>query len=132
MNGETALKFVRSRHAEGDEGTDIAREARQQKVISAIKNKVLQPKVFLSIKKVSSLVSIAEKYVETDIDFPTAGTLGRYALGNIKNVTQESFPQELLVVPQTSPIYDNLYVFIPKAGNGQWEEIQNWFSSLLK
>jgi LCP family protein required for cell wall assembly len=98
MNGETALKFVRSRHSKGDEGTDIAREARQQKVITAIKNKVLQPKTFLSIKRVSSLVSIAEKYVETDINFPTAGTLGRYALNNIKNVTQEAFPKDLLVV----------------------------------
>jgi LCP family protein required for cell wall assembly len=131
MNGEKALKFVRSRHAEGDEGTDIAREARQQKVIEAIKNKILQPKTFLSVKKVSSLVSIAEKYIETDIDFPTAGTLGRYALDNVNNVTQVAFPQELLVVPPTSAIYANLYVFIPKAGNGQWEEIQNWYSSLL-
>jgi len=131
MNGETALKFVRSRHAEGTEGTDIARESRQQKVIEAIKNKILQPKTYLSVKKVSSLVSIAEKYVETDIDFPTAGILGRYALSNIKNITQEAFPQELLVVPPTSAIYDNLYVFVPKVGNGQWEEIQKWFSSLL-
>jgi len=132
MNGETALKFVRSRHAEGDEGTDIAREARQQKVISAIKNKILQPKTFLSVKKVSKLVSIAEKYVETDIDFPLAGTLGRYTLSNIDNVTQEAFPQELLRVPSTSAIYDNLYVFIPKAGNGQWEEIQSWFSDAFR
>ncbi len=132
MNGETALRFVRSRHAEGTEGTDIAREARQQKVVEAIKNIVLQPKTFLSVKRVSSLVSIAEKYVETDINFPVAGTLGRYALGNIKNITQEAFPQGLLVVPPTSPIYNNLYVFIPKAGNGQWEEIQNWVSLLLK
>lgn len=132
MNGETALKFVRSRHAEGDEGTDIAREARQQKVITAIKNKMLQPRTFLSIKKVSALVSIAEKYIETDIDFPLAGTLGRYALANIKNVTQEPFPQELLKVPPTSAIYGNLYVFIPKAGNGQWEEIQGWFGEILR
>jgi LCP family protein required for cell wall assembly len=132
MNGETALKFVRSRHAEGDEGTDIAREARQQKVIMAIKNKILQPKTFLSIKKVSSLVSIAEKYVETDINFPTAGTLARYTLGNTESVTQKAFPEDLLVVPPTSPIYGNLYVFIPKVGNGQWEEIQGWFSDTLK
>jgi LCP family protein required for cell wall assembly len=131
MNGETALKYVRSRHAEGDEGTDIAREARQQKVIAAIKNKVLQPKTFLSIKKVSALVSIVEKYIETDIKFPLAGTLGRFALGDVKNITQEAFPEDLLKVPSTSPIYNNLYVFIPKAGNGQWEEIQNRFKSIL-
>ena len=41
MNGELALKYVRSRNASGDEGTDIAREKRQQKVIEAIKEKIL-------------------------------------------------------------------------------------------
>jgi len=33
MDGGAALKFVRSRNAEGDEGTDLARIARQEKVI---------------------------------------------------------------------------------------------------
>src|SRR3990167_5619174 len=47
MDGETALKFVRSRNAEGDEGTDLARSARQQKVIAATKDRVLKPDVFL-------------------------------------------------------------------------------------
>ena len=41
MDGQTALNFVRSRHAEGSEGTDFAREKRQQKVIEAIKNKLI-------------------------------------------------------------------------------------------
>lgn len=41
MDGQTALNFVRSRHAEGSEGTDFAREKRQQKVMEAIKNKLI-------------------------------------------------------------------------------------------
>jgi LCP family protein required for cell wall assembly len=41
MNGETTLKFVRSRNAEGDEGTDFAREKRQQQVILALQKKLL-------------------------------------------------------------------------------------------
>src|SRR3989344_5042167 len=40
LDGPTALKFVRSRHAQGEEGTDIARDRRQQLVISALKQKV--------------------------------------------------------------------------------------------
>lgn len=131
MDGETALKFVRSRHAEGDEGTDIAREARQQKVIDAIKNKVLQPKTYLSIKKTLALLSIAEKYVETDIDFPTSGILARKILEGVDNISQNTFPEDLLVVPPTSKAYDNLYVFIPKAGNGKWEEVQAWFTWIV-
>lgn len=128
MNGETALKYVRSRHSEGDEGTDIAREARQQKVIQAIKDKVASPRTYLSTKRVLSLLSIANKYVETDIDFPTAGVIARGVLENINNVSQMKFPEDLIMVPKTSAIYDNLYVFIPKVGNGNWEDIQKWFT----
>ena len=47
MDGETALKFARSRNAEGDEGTDFARAARQQKVIEALKDRIL----FLRLKR---------------------------------------------------------------------------------
>src|SRR3989338_10907046 len=41
MDGQTTLNFVRSRYALGSEGTDFAREKRQQKVIEAIKNKLI-------------------------------------------------------------------------------------------
>ena len=128
MDGTTALKFVRSRHAEGDEGTDIAREARQQKIIGAIKEKVLKPRTYLSIKNIKAFITIANKYIETDMDFPTAGTLARIALRNIDNISQHSFPEDLLIVPPNR-LYNNLYVFIPKAGNGNWTEIQKWFAS---
>ncbi len=132
MNGETALKFVRSRHAEGIEGTDTAREARQQKVIDAIKKKITDPKVYLSLKIDLSLLNIVNKYVETDIDLPTAGILARKALDGSKNVSQNLLPEDLLINPPINETYDNLYVFIPKAGNGRWGEIQNWFRTILK
>ncbi len=131
MDGETALKFVRSRHAEGDEGTDIAREVRQQKVIEAIKNKITQPETYLSTKRILALITITNKYIETDVDLPTAGIIVRKALENSENISQENFPEDLITVPKTSAIYDNLYVFVPKAGNGNWSEIQKWFSSKL-
>lgn len=129
MDGETALKFVRSRHSKGDEGTDIARVARQQKVIRAIKNKISEPKTYLSIKRVKAILSVANKYIETDIGIPTIGVIARKVLENIDSVSQENFPEDLIKVPPTSNIYNNLYVFIPKAGNGNWEEIQGWFFS---
>lgn len=131
MDGETALKFVRSRHAEGPEGTDIAREVRQQKVIDAIKNKILQPKTFLSIKNIKALFSIADKYIETDISLPTAAVLARKTLDNMNNISQNTIPEDLLTVPPTSKTYDNLYVFIPKEGNGNWGEIKTWFTSTI-
>lgn len=41
MDGETALKFVRSRHGEQD-GNDFGRSARQRKVVLAVRDKVFQ------------------------------------------------------------------------------------------
>lgn len=132
MNGDTALIFVRSRHAEGIEGTDIAREARQQKVIDAIKNKIMDPKVFLSPKVDLAMLNILKKYVETDIDGPTAAILGRKMLQGDKNINQYLIPDNLLINPPINKTYDQQYVFIPNAGNGKWGEINNWFKSVLQ
>lgn len=132
MNGETALKFVRSRHAEGVEGTDIAREARQQKVIKSIENKIVSKDVLLSPEKISNIFRVAEKYIETDMNLPTAGTLARLAYESRDDISQNILPEALLVNPKPTKEYDNLYVFVPKAGNGKWEEIQNWYSSLIR
>jgi len=40
MDGDTALKYVRSRHGTNGEGSDFARSKRQQKVILAVKEKL--------------------------------------------------------------------------------------------
>jgi LCP family protein required for cell wall assembly len=132
MNGEKALQFVRSRHAEGIEGTDLAREDRQQKVIDAIKNKISKPSVFLSPKVEIAMINIFKKYVETDIDLPTAGFLVREALIGRSNIKQYVLPLGMLANPPVSKLYDNLYVFIPAAGNGDWQELNKWFYQILK
>jgi LCP family protein required for cell wall assembly len=47
MNGDRALKYIRSRHSNDDQGTDIARGKRQQQVISSIFDKLANPKYLL-------------------------------------------------------------------------------------
>jgi LCP family protein required for cell wall assembly len=49
MDSSTALKYMRSRHSEDDQGTDDARAQRQQLVLQALANKlttIRDPKVF--------------------------------------------------------------------------------------
>ena len=132
MNGDTALKFVRSRHAEGVEGTDQAREARQQKIVDAIKNKIMKPGVFLSPKVDFAMLGILKKYVETDIDGPTAAILARVSLRDDKSIKQYLIPQELLVNPPVNKTYDNQYVFIPASGSGNFTEINKWVLGVLQ
>ncbi len=131
MNGETALKFVRSRHAEGDEGTDIAREARQQKVISAIESKIMDPKVFLNLNKDFEIWKTVTKSMETDINLESAAVLARKTLPGLRLVNKYLIPDTMLVNPPISTKYDKQYVFVPKAGNGNWKEINEWAKDIL-
>ncbi len=67
MNGETALKFVRSRHAQGDEGTDFARSRRQQQVLAGVKAKVFSTDTFLNPKKIEDIYLVLKDNVSTDL-----------------------------------------------------------------
>lgn len=68
MDGKTALKFVRSRNAEGEEGTDFARSVRQQQFLMAVKEKVLKLKNLLDLSKVRRVVLTVREGVATNIE----------------------------------------------------------------
>jgi LCP family protein required for cell wall assembly len=138
MDGEKALKFVRSRNAEGDEGTDFARAARQQKVISAIKDKILTREVLLSPKKLSELKSVILEHVEEDIEPNSAAVLARFLFDARNNVKSYVLPEEYLLNPPKSSQYDYLYVLTPRNENpstdsGQdWDKVHKWVNGILK
>lgn len=116
----------------GLEGTDQAREARQQKVIEAIKNKLLTASTFLNPIKDKKILEVLKATVVTDIDFKLLPTLGRILIDARNSIASTLIPEELLVNPPIGKTYDNQYVFIPKAGNGKWGEINSWFLSVTK
>ncbi|MBU0570120.1 LCP family protein [Patescibacteria group bacterium] len=146
MDGELALKFVRSRNAEGDEGTDFARAERQQKVIVAIKEKVLSREILFSFDKLIKLRDVLLEYTETDIDMSTIAILARRFLQSRENINSFVLPEDLLENPPKLARYDYLYVFIPKekdpstdsvsspqASSGQgWNEIHEWVKCTLE
>ena len=127
MNGDTALKFVRSRNAQGDEGTDIAREQRQQKIIVAVKNTVLSSKTLLNFKKVLSIWDVLKETVETNVDESSAVIVARKIFDAREDIKSSTIPEELLLNPPTSLKYDNQYVFVSKSGD--WKEIQSWITT---
>lgn len=129
MNGETALKFVRSRNAKGDEGTDLAREKRQQKVIAAIKNKVLSKDVLLHPETVEKIYEVFISHTETDIDAQNALALMRFVVESKANISFLSIPEDMTKVSQNDKKYDKQYVFLPASGN--WKEFQEWLSKSL-
>ncbi|MDA3802866.1 MAG: LCP family protein [Patescibacteria group bacterium] len=68
MDGETALKYARSRHAAGIEGSDYARARRQQLVIQAIKDKALSGDVLLNPSTISKVLNELEKNISTNLE----------------------------------------------------------------
>ena len=124
MNGETALKFVRSRNAVGDEGTDFARGNRQQLVISGIKDKALSYDVILNPKKLKTLWKIGMDSIETDIPESILGSLVRRIFDSRNNVISFVIPESMLITPPISRTYDRQYVLVPKVGN--WDEVRSW------
>lgn len=129
MDGETALKFVRSRNSEGKEGTDLAREARQQKVIEAIKEKVLSKEILLNPKKMQEIYNITNSHIETDLDRNSLLILGRLIFESKDNIDFISIPESFLEVSQNLKKYDYQYIFIPKSGN--WIEFQEWVTNSI-
>lgn len=136
LDGQQALKFARSRHAEGDEGTDFARSARQQKVILALKERVLSPAFFLDPRKIRQMIDFTAASLETDMPKSHLGQLSRLLLGLDKGkIRSEVIPEGgkdrpgLLANPPISAVYDNQWVLVPRTGD--WEETREWVVCLL-
>ena len=131
MDGVTALKYVRSRNGDNNENTDIAREARQQRVISAIKGKVLSSGTLLNPFKLFKVWKVVKSSIETDVDFSSMLILGKEALTIDGNIHSSTVPDGILISPPKSQRYDYQYVFTPKVA-GDWSELQSWIKDLIK
>lgn len=130
MNGETALKFVRSRHSEDlEEGTDLARAKRQELVFSAIRKKLLSRDVILNPQKAKRAYDAIRKLITTDIPDPALAVLARKAYEDRNDISSYVLGEDYLENPPISPIYNNLYVFIPKGGN--WDAVHKYVQGIL-
>lgn len=115
MDGQTALNFVRSRHAEGSEGTDFAREKRQQKVMEAIKNKLITFVKKPDVVQYKKLYELADKLVKRDIDNQQLAIIFKNIILK-KNFKQEKivFSEDFFVNPTSNlDRYNGLWVLTP-------------------
>jgi len=140
MDGERALKYVRSRHAVGVEGSDFARSKRQEKVITAFRDKVFSLGTILNPVKVLHLYEVLKDSIATDIQEKEYDDFIKLAQ-KMKGSTAESvildFGDEttgrigLLTNPPISQEYRGQWVIIPRAGNGDYSEIQAYVECKL-
>lgn len=127
MDGSTALKFVRSRHGDNNEGSDFARSARQEKVLLAFRQKVLSVGTLTNPKKILDLISTFGSSIDTDItsyEIPLFLKLFPKVDQNaVRKITLDAGnPGSRLEVgdPQTY----GAYVLLPKGGS--WQDLADF------
>jgi len=140
MNGTTALKYVRSRHALGKEGSDFARSQRQAKVITAFKDKLFSAGTLLNPAKVTNIISTLEGSIEMDIkqdEIDDFVRLAQQMKGSkvVSGVVDTGDGDEdrlgLLVNPPISAEFGNAWVLTPRAGSEDYSEIQAYVRCVL-
>ncbi len=122
MDGSTALKFARSRHGTNGEGSDFARAERQQKILLAVKEKVLSPAVLLSPGKLNKIIQTFQDNVETNLTFWEMTKLARFA----PDVSTDNIHLTVLDSSPDSPLYETningAYVLLPKRDD--WSQVR--------
>ncbi len=115
MNGETALKYARSRKT----SSDFDRADRQQEIINAIKEKALQTRTILSESKITKILDTLKANIETNISARELLTLGGIATDfttdKIVHRMIHNDPSRcggLLYNPPIAQYYD-MYVLLP-------------------
>ncbi len=129
MDGKTALKFVRSRHGNNNEGSDFARSARQEKVIVAFREKVLSTKTLLDPKTILNLTNTFSGSIDTDITNDEIPLFSKLALKvdktNFRKVILDaSNDNSKLQVGEPASDYGGQYVLLPK--NNNWTDLTTY------
>jgi len=126
MDGEMALKFVRSRHALGD-GSDFARAKRQQLLLEAVKDKVLS---LGFLTKIIPLLDQLGEHLKTDLTLSEIEKLSQAGLkANQYQLKTYVLSTDDLLDEAVST--DGQYILIPKAGQDNWQKIQEMIENII-
>lgn len=139
MNGDTALKYARSRHSQQNgEGSDYARARRQQKVMDAFKDALLSTETLLNPTKLMSLLSSIQdnlKVSEFSLEDVQAGV---NILKSFNDEGSSSSTYSFVLDPTignyslvTADLASAEYSIGPKEGLGKYTKINEYFKLAL-
>lgn len=132
LDGETALKFIRSRNTQ--EG-DFSRIARQQEVINILKNKILSLNFFWDFPTILKLWKSFGSHTYTNIDITdiryTWNLINKTNLDTIKFDTLGDKENNLLVNGETILDKEKTYILKPRAGLDNYTEIKEYIKNLI-
>lgn len=130
MDGELALKYARSRHAAGAEGSDFARSRRQQLIMEAVKEKLLSRDNLLKPVMIAKIINQLETHISTNLEiwemvrlWDLTKNIGR---DNIINKVIDNSPDSFLIDSRGE---DGAYILVPRSGN--FTQIKNFVQNIF-
>lgn len=130
FDGENALKYVRTRH---DSKGDFGRILRQQQILIALKNKVLELNPLWDFSTFIAVFNAIENHIETDLKPQELKRLWNIAKEiNIKDAVVETIDREnLLSGEQIMMGGQKASVLVPEAGKEEYGEIRSFIKNVL-
>ena len=131
LDGKTALKYIRTRH---DPGGDFARMHRQQKVLTALKEKISSLHPIWNLAIILDIWKTVMSNFQTNLSLKNIKTFWNI----IKDIDLEKIEfkvldptTELLVPGHTILNGQRTYILNPKAGLDNYNEIRKYINSLI-
>lgn len=122
LDGDDALIFARSRHGTNGEGNDFARSRRQQKVLTALKDKLLDAQTYLNPAKINDTLAALSSNITTNIQLGEIIRLAKMArlvdMNRVIHVVLDNGPDS----PLKDAYLGGAYVLVPK--NDDWGSIR--------
>lgn len=131
LNGETTLKYIRSRNQING---DFARIKRQQEVINILKNRILSLNFIWDFPTILNIWKTINSHTYTNIglnDIKYAWNLAKKT--NLDEIKFSSIDTENQLLVSDEMMLDNekAYVLKPKAGKENYEEIKEYINQLI-
>ena len=118
MDGELALKYARSRHSIGIEGSDFGRAKRQQKILQSIKEKVISRHIIFKPTMAANIIKDVEEHFSTNLKLWEIIKLWNIFKDinneNIISKTLNDAPNGLLNSMITA---EGAYILVPRGGD---------------
>jgi len=124
MNGDRVLQFVRSRHGDNGENSDFSRSKRQQKVLIAIVNKILEQDILSNPGKVLSFYSIFQNNVSSNLDIGQAIKMARL----VSRVPAENIITQVIEAGDEGLLKETIMnngVYVLRTNTGNFKELAN-------
>jgi len=127
MDGERALIFARSRHAEGVENGDFARSKRQEKVIGAFRDKVNSLNLVKDSSTYNALLNILTDHFHTNIEPDQMLHLAQMIKGSDFQILSQTLDNSSGLICNGSTT-DGIFILQPCTGTTD-AQIQDFFKN---